>query len=113
MNPKSHSLSKDWLSSSLLFYQITTNSAVEWNLFGRQLLKIKLIIPTLFTYKCIRLKVIPSHLDFTSDGELLGSEVSLPLHCYATNVIYSFTIISYLKVTVFFLGRHILLFINR
>lgn len=86
---------------------------MEWNLFGRQLLKIKLIIPTLLTYECIRLKVIPSSLDFTRDGEELGSEDFFLLYCYTANVIYSFTIISYFNVIVFFLGRHLFLFTNR
>lgn len=113
MNPKSHSVSRVRLFFPFLFYQITTTSAVEWNLFGRQLLKIALIIPTVFTYKCICLKVIPSSLDFTSDGEALGSEDSLLIYCYIANVIYSFAIISYFNVIVFFLGRHLSLFINR
>lgn len=86
---------------------------MECNLFGRQLLKIKLIIPTLFTYECIRLKVIPISLDFTSDGEALGSEDTFLLYCYIANVIYSFTIISYFNVIAFFLVRHLFLFIIR
>lgn len=55
---------------------------MEWNLFGGQLLKIKLIIPSLFTYECKSLNVTPSSLDFSSDGEPLESEDSFLVYCY-------------------------------
>lgn len=65
------------------------------------------------TYECICLKVIPSSLDFTNDGKTLRNEDSFLVCGYIGNVIYSFTIISYFNVIVFFLGRHLSLFINR
>lgn len=115
MNLKAQSLSRVWLFFFFFgfLYQIATTSPVERNLFGRQLLKIKLIIPSLFTYECKRLNVIPSSLDFTGGGEPLESEDSFLVYCYIENVTDSFAIISYFNVIVFFLGRHLFLFINR
>lgn len=98
---------------SFLFYQTATASSVEWNLFGKQFLRITRTILALFSYECICLKVIPSSLDFTNDGKALRSEDSFLLYCYTGNVIYSFPIISYFNVIAFFLWRHLFLFISR